>query len=221
MLEKLVGRKRDQMTSQLLCVTCPGAPDNRTARLVRPLGREALLKTAREIRWDCEAQCLLLDLPDGERRMAVMQLEDWAEEMEPHAQKVVACHVPGAPFACGAQAKCQQHTPTLERDAIIAFNQLLGRAKSVAEAVNQAFKGLKARDQRIVTRWATEPDPELKMRPIRLKFIAAGVKLSERQIKNILAKARDLNPRIYARLEQIRADRAHITHGKPITPYNP
>lgn len=221
MLEKFLNCQQYQMADQLLCVGCPGAPNDRSAQLIRPLGRKDVLKRAREIRWDCQAQCLLLDLPEGERRMSAMVLEAWAEAAEPLAQKVVACHVPGAPFACGAHPKCQQHLPTLERDAFASFNKLLGQAESAAYAVSMAFKGLKARDQRIVTRWATEPDPERKMRPIRLKIIAQSVGLTERQIKHILAKARDLNPVIYERLDKLRKQRAYVTHGKPITPYKP
>jgi AraC-like DNA-binding protein len=220
MLKQVPASRRYEMSVKILCVECLAALEGVSAKVVRPLGREEVIQRAREIRWDPQARCLLLQLPEGERRMSVMELEDWAECAEPHAQKVVACYSPNTRFACGEHARCQQHTPTIEREAMMAFNQLLERSESAEHAVSIVFGELKPRDQRVVQRWATAPDPEHPKRPIRIKILAKEVGLSERQVKNILAKARKCNATIYRRLRQLRIDRARVTHAKPLTDFN-
>ena len=204
---------QSQRSTAMFRVHCPAAPDGKTVKVVQALGRKEVLEAAREIRWDPCAQCLLLALPQGERRMAAADIAEWSEAAEPHAQKVVAPLVMDGCYACGNAARCQQHAATIEREALAAFNNLLHLTLCADTTIEQLFINLPARDRALVQRWACHSDPEHHHRPIRQSTLAKEFNLSERQVRRILEAAEAENPTIFARLLANRNHRIHITHG--------
>ena len=178
---------------------CPHAPEGKVAKVVEVAEPEDVFQAVQETRHAPCERCLLLTLPP-DSPCTTDDLALWAAAAEPQAQKVVAPFLPTDCALCGNAPRCRCHTPTLEREALATFIDLLETTHSADVAVERVYMGMDSRDRALVQRWACHRDPELRDRAIRQSMLAAEFGISERQVRRILDTAQAQNPTIFARL---------------------
>lgn len=195
---------------------CPFAPEGECAWLLRPRSRAELMRAAGALRGQAGVRCLLLAPPDGLGPWPAIlpgDLAAWAPEAESRLGLPVRLLTDRSGPPCGGAPACRGHAGEEGREGVRALARLAVRAESLGAALDAAFPGLPPRSRRILQEWAHLDDPRHRGRPITAPALGARHRLSDRQIRRVLAAARAENPALFATLRELRVRRAHRTGG--------
>ncbi len=195
-------------------VDCPHAAEGERVLVLRPGSRAELLQATRAVGAAHEVRCLLLALPEGATASEALQEEDlcrWAGEAEARLQRPVGLLQPKGRCLCGQEARCRCYVETRQRETRHHLETLALRAQSLATALAEALPTLTPREHELLHAWALRADPSKPSRPIGQAALAESFHGSIRSIQRTLARARQANPRLLARLEHLRNHRLRHT----------
>lgn len=190
--------------------TCPHAQAGERVMLIRPRSRADFLRAAVPLAAQAEVRCLLLSPPDA-CDVFPEDLRRWAGEAEARLRRPITLRVPGAPCPCGERPHCQPRADTLQREQELHLSALGLRSQSLAEALAEAFPSLEPREREALHAWAHRPEPSRPNRPILQASLAKAFRHSTRWVQRVLARAREDNPILFARLEALRSHRLRKT----------
>lgn len=189
---------------------CPYAQEGERVLQLRPRSRADFLRAAAPLAAQAEVRCLLLAVPDA-CDVLPEDLRRWASEAEARLRRPVTLRIAGAPCPCGEHPHCQPRTDTLRREQDLHLSALGLRTQSLAEALAEAFPGLNSRERELLHAWAHRPEPSCPNRPIFQTSLAQAFNVSLRWVERVLARARNDNPALFARLKALRTHRLRKT----------